>query len=76
MFKVRSAADKVKTEIGAYGFGDRVYRGRDRGLCKMDRGLCGIGGSDKTQGPMHRGLCESDRGLLTGVYRKRNRVYR
>ena len=50
MFKVRSAADKVKMEIGAYGFGDRAYRGRDRGLWKMDRGLCGIGGSDKYTG--------------------------
>ena len=38
MFKVRSAADKVKTEIGAYGFGARAYRGRDRGLWKMERG--------------------------------------
>ena len=50
MFKVRSAADKVKIEIGAYGFGYRAYRGRDRGLWKMDRGLCGIGGSDKYTG--------------------------
>ena len=37
--RVRSASDKTKTETGAYGFGDRAYRGRDRGLWKMDRGL-------------------------------------
>ena len=51
MFKVRSAADKVKDgDRGLYGFGDRAYRGRDKGLWKMDRGLCGIGGSDKYAG--------------------------
>ena len=45
--RVRSASNKITTGIGGHGFGARAYRSLYRGLCKRDRGLCGIGGSDK-----------------------------